>query len=453
MPTLSPQTTPYYGGGQVVQPVDTLIASGAPSTADVHHQLGTLYVDKTAGDFYMLASKAAGVATWEKLASGETGFPITPFVVGASGEAGYQTIQAAVTAAAAAGGGAVYIQDGTYVENVTLADAVSLIGNDVANVIVQGIMTLPPTGNTQCSFANITFQSATDAFTSAVAGTTDLYFFNCLIGVTDGYFINAANWDGDIFINSVSSRLSVDDGGIRVTGGDSSVEIVSSQIGGGTLNTLTYAGDPIRIYASSIEVASTIGTGSTFDAENSTFLAAITFTGDSIARISGCQIESGAAAAITQSSSGTVDIINCSIDSSNSPSIDGAGAGVVSIGNCTFLDNTALAGTLTTTFEAQRSGTILCDGQYQIKAGAVTNFSGTFTLTAGTVTIANTSIASTDQIFLSRRTVNGSTALGMFTYVITPATSFDITSVQAGTPAATETNDVSIGEYFITRRI
>jgi hypothetical protein len=89
--------------------------------------------------------------------------------------------------------------------------------------------------------------------------------------------------------------------------------------------------------------------------------------------------------------------------------------------------------------------------QIQMNGGAATDFIGEATLTAGTVTIANTNIAANDRILLSRRDINGSTALGSLTYSISAATSFTITAVQAGTPAATETNDVSIVSYVIIR--
>lgn len=60
--------------------------------------------------------------------SSSAGYPITPFVVGPTGEAGYQTIQAAVNAANAAGGGTVFIQPGTYAENITLFASINLWG-------------------------------------------------------------------------------------------------------------------------------------------------------------------------------------------------------------------------------------------------------------------------------------------------------------------------------------
>ena len=89
--------------------------------------------------------------------------------------------------------------------------------------------------------------------------------------------------------------------------------------------------------------------------------------------------------------------------------------------------------------------------QLQMNGGAATDFIGTATLTAGTVTVANTNIAATDRIFIQRQDINASTALGLLTYSISAATSFTITSVQAGTPANTETNDVSIVMYWIVR--
>ncbi len=70
MPTLSPQTTPYYGGGQVNSPADVIQTSGAPSTANINHNLGTLAVDNTAGTIYGLASKSGGTATWAILGGG-----------------------------------------------------------------------------------------------------------------------------------------------------------------------------------------------------------------------------------------------------------------------------------------------------------------------------------------------------------------------------------------------
>lgn len=74
MPTIAPAVTPYYGGGQVLNPADTIQTSGAPSTANINHNLGTIAVDNAAGVAYILVSKSGGSATWAKLeASGSGG--------------------------------------------------------------------------------------------------------------------------------------------------------------------------------------------------------------------------------------------------------------------------------------------------------------------------------------------------------------------------------------------
>ena len=88
----------------------------------------------------------------------------------------------------------------------------------------------------------------------------------------------------------------------------------------------------------------------------------------------------------------------------------------------------------------------------RVKGGAVTDFIGTATLTAGTVTVANTNISADDRIFLSVSNVNASTKLGHLTYTISAGASFTILS-RASANLTTETNDVSTIAYFIARQI
>ena len=86
-----------------------------------------------------------------------------------------------------------------------------------------------------------------------------------------------------------------------------------------------------------------------------------------------------------------------------------------------------------------------------VNGGAATDFIGTGVLTLGTQTIANTNIATGDVIILTRTAVNASTTLGQFTYTISNATSFTVTSVILGTPGSTQTGDLSSYAYFIVR--
>lgn len=89
--------------------------------------------------------------------------------------------------------------------------------------------------------------------------------------------------------------------------------------------------------------------------------------------------------------------------------------------------------------------------QLQVHGGAVTDFIGQAVLVNGTVTVANTNIAATDRIFVTRSAKNGSTAYGTFITGITAATSFTITSAKSDT--TTETNDASTVDYFIVRQL
>lgn len=127
----------------------------------------------------------------------------------------------------------------------------------------------------------------------------------------------------------------------------------------------------------------------------------------------------------------------------------GAAAKLVSIGSATAGSTLNLRAAAQVEVESNlllgTAGTkILMNG------GLATDFIGTTTLAAGTVTIANTNIAANDRIMLSRRTAGGG-AVGFLTYVITPATNFVITSVDAlGAPVVTDTGDI---DYIIVRQI
>jgi hypothetical protein len=127
--------------------------------------------------------------------------------------------------------------------------------------------------------------------------------------------------------------------------------------------------------------------------------------------------------------------------------------GVLSLNNAAAIT----ASTITATGDITTSGGDLritgAAQQLQVEGGAVTDFIGTATLVAGTVTVANTNIAAADRIFVTRIGVNGSTAIGLLDVSISAGASFTITALEAATPANTETNDVSTVNYFIVRQL
>lgn len=80
--------------------------------------------------------------------------------------------------------------------------------------------------------------------------------------------------------------------------------------------------------------------------------------------------------------------------------------------------------------------------QIKMKGGAVTDFIGSAVLVAGTVTVANTNISTTDRILVVRSTTGGTA--GHLSYTITNATSFTINSSAGG--------DTSTVVYVIIRQ-
>lgn len=129
----------------------------------------------------------------------------------------------------------------------------------------------------------------------------------------------------------------------------------------------------------------------------------------------------------------------------------GAAAKLVSIGSATVGSTLNLRAAAQVEVESNlllgTAGTkIIMNG------GLATDFIGTTTLAAptGTVTVANTNIAATDRIMLSRRTA-GAGAVGFLTYVINAGADFVISSVDsAGAAVGTDTGAI---DYFIVRQI
>lgn len=171
-----------------------------------------------------------------------------------------------------------------------------------------------------------------------------------------------------------------------------------------------------------------------------------------IAIAGGAAVDIDAVGALALNSSGsTIDIGNDAVAQAVNISTGGA-ARTTTIGNTTGASAIVLN---------SGSGAVTCNTnlilgsvatQFQMNGGAVTDFIGTGVLTAGTQTIANTNISTTDRIFIQRIGVAASTTLGELSYTIINATSFTVTSLIVGTPGSTQTGDVSTYAYFIVRQ-
>jgi len=280
-------------------------------------------------------------------------YPITPFVVGTVGSAGYQTIQAGINAANAAGGGVVYIQPGTYTENLTLFDKVDLYGtpavsqNQGASTSIIGQHTPPISGH--IGFNSIYFQNTSHIFNSAAAGTTHIVFLNCESAVQNGYFLNLPNWTGifEFWDNNPSAAgapFAVNDGGINNSSG-ATLFAFDCGIGFGT-NVMALSG---VVFGTGINFSCPInfGTGSNITLDDCQFAGQVTFSGNATGNICTSRFTGGSNPSITMSSSASVKIASAIVDSSNNPAISGAGAGTLTYSDLVFLNNAAFAGTLT----------------------------------------------------------------------------------------------------------
>lgn len=443
MPTLSPKTTPYYGGGQVLNPADVIIGSGTPSSKDIQHSLGTLYVDKTNVKLYVLLSKTGGVAGWELLQAGSESFPITPFVVGPEG--GYATVQAGITAAEAAGGGIVFIQDGQYTEDLGFAGGVSLAlwGSSAAEII--GNQDLPATGALEIRGLKITATSGA-GFVSISDGSATLRFIDVIFNITNGPALDCSNWSGDIYMDGVQDVSASSTFGV----GSGDFLMKNSSLGTNPTGSNSLAGDS-QILSSVLGGVITIsGAGTSVTADSLQVAGRIVLQDTSSISTTDCIINSGAASCITIGTGCTASCYDCVFNTSATDAI--AGTGDFSHGLITYLNSFGVAAGLNSdSGQVSQGGALQLESYLGVRAQTVTDFAGSVTLTNGTATVLNTNIAAGDKIFLSLSDINGSTALGIWRAVITPATSFTISSLQVATPAATQTGDQSILNYFIVR--
>ena len=260
-------------------------AQRAPNATDArNYEIGQIWVDQTTSQIYGLASVSGGSATWSILGPGssdvdtltgdtggalsptagninvlggdgitvagagstltinrdaEGGYPITPYVVGTSGEAGYTTIQAAIDAATAAGGtNMIWVQPGSYTEDLNITSSITFMSIDGAATIT-GQHTPPTSG--AVTFDGFVLVSATNILNSAAAGSTVFNINNSFIIITNGYIFNLPNWTGEILMDNCG-EASTNDGVINNVTGSSDIKLINVEMGAGTGNTMQLNG-------------------------------------------------------------------------------------------------------------------------------------------------------------------------------------------------------------------
>ncbi len=368
-----------------------------------------------------------GTNTLTISSTGSVEFPMTPFVVGPVGKGEFQTIQAGLDAANAAGGGIVGIQPGTFNENLTLYNNTFVVGltNSLegAPVIISGIHLPPPSG--KFGFDRIQLESATDIFNSvALVVGADLFLNNCLIKITDGFIFNLPSWSGSLNINDTQDIGSIINGVINNPTGDSNVFLNNSVLGAGNAKIVNLQGDKAVIHFCKLNCP-TLSNAGELEMLSSSSTQTFEIGPNCQAIIFNCIFEVSGAPAITYTSQANSAISQSIVASDNSPAINGAGPGNLDIENVVFGDNTEISGTFTTTRAFSLFG-IVSANELEITEGTNARM-GTATLTAGTVTVANTSVTNNTRIFLTSQ-VDGGTPGFIRVSSRVVSTSFTITS-------------------------
>jgi len=512
--TSMPNTSamPYLGVA-AINPPNTYSVNRDPTSSD-KKPVRSIWSNSSTNKVFYLPSYTAGVPNWVELGGGTDTFPITPYVVGPAGQGGYQTVQAAVTAIGS-GSGLIWVQPDTYTESLTFTAGcnITIASGSPDLATITGVHTPPSSGFVR--FLEITLTSATHIFSSAAAGTAQLTVESCVATCTNGFTFNVANWTGPLqsfhsvhngtsngFVtNSGGSAITVSDctagsgtGKTMVTTGVTTLEQVSiacpwspttgtviTALNCAFARTVTLGGDTTGSFVScswstGATAAITMSSSGTVALLESVITSsnnpAIAGAGAGALTISNVSFTSNTAIAATLTL-GTADLVSASsyrttplatnvtlsgnsltatgsdTDISINAVPKGTGAFAVTGPITASTSMTATAGDITATL-----GNVVINGaakQLQVHGGAVTDFIGQATLTNGTVTVANTNIAATDRVFVTRSAKNGSTAYGVPLITITAATNFVLTACKSDT--TTETGDASTFDYFIVRQV
>jgi len=199
-----------YGIGGFISTAPGVLKGNNPPPPTFRGKLGQFYYDfsTTFPNLYIYNG-----TSWILTNFSIDSFPITPFVVGPSVEAQFQTIQSAINAAELGSGGIIYIQPGTYIENITITGqniflvgyigcdgniGISVTGGETLPVTIQGNLTLNLV-NLQTTpflnFKNICF----------VGGAGNIFTITGNLNLLESGFINFDNCQ--IIANSLATNI------------------------------------------------------------------------------------------------------------------------------------------------------------------------------------------------------------------------------------------------------
>lgn len=263
------------------------------------------------------------------------------FIVSAGGSsdgANYTTLAAGYAAAFAAGGQqTVWVQDGTYTENITLTNGVNITGasnNGITNnVIIIGNLTL---ASGVVSVSNIQLQTnSAPCITVSGSSASTLWLENVYINGSNAVPISMNNSNSAATINCKNSILSINQssGSYYNKTSPGILQFFWSDFNNNTLSSTPSNNSAGTVYFMNCEVGGTFSTSSTgtVSLTNTTVnngvsnLPFVTTAGSGTSIIDNCTIYSGTASAISVGTGTIVQAYSSTINSSNTNAITGAG--------------------------------------------------------------------------------------------------------------------------------
>jgi hypothetical protein len=263
---------------------------------------------------------------------------------GASDGANFTTIAAAIAAATGATGRqTIFIQPGTYTENLTLSPNVNLcayscdangaIDNTVPNVTIIGTLTASFTGTCCLSGLNLQTNSAT-ILTVSGANATNVFLSQCYINATNNTAISFTSTGGStIYLIECNGNLGTT--GIHffdLSGTGCQIFIyygIYLNSGGSTSVSTVSSNNKLFMRYAEMENAFTTSSTSATDIQYCDFSNGnnvgliVNGTGTNIWRYN--RIESGTAVALTIGAGAEVDVDYLSVQTSNANALNGAG--------------------------------------------------------------------------------------------------------------------------------
>ncbi len=339
----------YTADGQLWIGSTSLTAGGTNS------KIGTL----TAGTGITITNGSGSITIASSAAA--TDLHVARFIVASSTAgtgANFTTIASAIAAAQGTGiNSTVFIQPGTYKENITLVAGINLCAFDcdslTPNVIIQGKLSFSSAGTV--SISGVQLQTNSDFFltvTGSAASIVNLNncFLNCFNNTGISY--TSSSGSSQVNIGLCSGNIGTTLIGLFSASSSGTLKINSSSFTnrGNTVTASTMSAGTLNVNNCYFEIPfTTSGTNlitafaNSLVATNGQNSICITAGGSGTNTVNNCVFNSGTASAISISS--TLKVLNCSIASQNTNVI--TGIGTLSSAGISFYDTSSLINTTT----------------------------------------------------------------------------------------------------------